>query len=126
MDTVGEGAVELADGRPFVAFAILVAAGSVKAVAAAVPFVVERTRGGRLRRVVRVVSWAGGAFLVVYGSAVAAISAAVLTGVISPEESIDRRGLTGHALLWDPLFVVWGVLLLAGLWLTREGPRPVE
>lgn len=124
MDTVGEEAVELADERPVAAFAVLVAASSVKVAGAVVPVLVERTRGGLVRRIVRAVSWAGGTFLVVYGGAVAVVSAAVLSGVVSPEGPIDRRGLAGHALLWDPLFVLWGVLLLAGLWLTRRPSGP--
>lgn len=119
LDTVGEEAVELADERPVLAFAVLAAAAAVKAVAAVVPALVERTRDGRSRSVVRIVSWAGGVSLVVYGGAITAVSGAVLAGVVSPEGPIDRRAMVGHALLWDPLFAGWGLLLLAGLWLTR-------
>lgn len=36
-------------------------------------------------------------------------------------DTVGSGGLTGHALLWDPLFALWGLLLLAGLWLTRGG-----
>jgi hypothetical protein len=28
--------------------------------------------------------------------------------------------MQGHAMLWDPLFALWGFLLLGGLWLTRH------
>lgn len=122
LDTVGEEAVEMADERPVAAFAILSAAFAVKATGAVVPVLVERARGGLVRRIVRTVSWAAGAFLVVYGRVLTVVSAAVLSGVISVEGPVDRRGLTGHAVLWDPLFLVWGALLLAGLGLTRR-PR---
>lgn len=123
LDTVGAEAVALAGERPMAAVALLVTAGAVKAVAAVVPAAVERTGGGLVRRCVRAVSWAGGTLLVVYGSVLAAVAGAVLTGVISPDGPVDRRGLMGHALLWDPLFALWGLLLLAGLWLTRERAR---
>lgn len=112
----------LSDQRPVVAFCVLLAAALVKGLAAAVPILVERTQRGRRRRVGRAASWLGGVFLVGYGGAVAAVSWAVLADVISPNGPIDRRGLAGHAFIWDPMFAIWGVLLLAGLWLTRT-PR---
>jgi hypothetical protein len=61
-------------------------------------------------------------FLVFYGTALAAVATAVLAGVVTPGGEVDRIGLTGHALLWDPLFAAWGALLLAGLWRTRQDP----
>lgn len=120
LDTVGTGAVEMAEDRPGASFAILLAAALVKGAGAVVPVVVERTQGGFLRKLVRIVSWVGGVFLLLYGTAIAAVSAAVLSGAISPDGPIDRRGMQGHAMLWDPLFAIWGLLLVAGLWLTRQ------
>jgi hypothetical protein len=52
----------------------------------------------------------------------ATVSTAVLTGVIIVPGPVDRRGMLGHAMLWDPLFTVWGATLVIGLWLTRT-PR---
>lgn len=124
LDTVGTGAVELAAERPGAAAGILLAAAAAKGAGAIVPVLVERTGGGRVRRLVRALSWAGGGCLLLYGTTVAAVAAAVLSGVISPDGPIDRRGLQGHAMLWDPLFALWGLLLLAGLWLTRHPGDP--
>jgi hypothetical protein len=122
LDTVGEGALELQRMHPWGAAALLVVVGAIKAAGAVLPLVVEWGSGVRLRRVVRFISWIGGSFLVVYGSVYATLSTAVLTGVITLSGSVDRRGLLGHAMLWDPLFAVWGATLVVGLWLTRT-PR---
>jgi len=78
-----------------------------------------------VRRVIRLVSWIGGCFLLVYGTVYATLSTAVLAGVITVPGGIDRRGMLGHAMLWDPLFAVWGATLVVGLWLTRTPRKSV-
>ncbi|HLL64634.1 MAG TPA: DUF3995 domain-containing protein [Micromonosporaceae bacterium] len=123
LETVGQGAVDQQrDNRPLAASVLLLAA-AVKGAGAVVPVWVEYRGGPRIRRRLRAVSWVGGAVLVCYGSVIAAVSAAVLAGAVSPGGEIDRVGLIGHALLWNPLFACWGVLLLAGLWWTRREPE---
>lgn len=119
LDTVGQEAVRLQAENQWAAFLILFAAAVVKGIAAVVPALTERMQG-RGRKVLRAVSWAGGAVLVAYGNVIAAVSGAVLAGAISPEGAVDRRGHLGHALLWNPLFALWGATLLVGLWLTRR------
>ena len=42
------------------------------------------------------------------------------TGKSSP--SSDHKALAWHAFLWDPWFLVWGLLLAAALTLTRRPP----
>jgi hypothetical protein len=54
------------------------------------------------------------------------VAGLVLAGAIDPDGGFDRQAMIGHALLWDPLFLLWGLLLAAGLGATREtegGPR---
>ncbi len=58
------------------------------------------------RRTVR----AMGFVLAAYG-AVGVIGASLGLAGVGDSETADRAGLWGHALLWDPWFVVWGVLL---------------
>jgi hypothetical protein len=126
LNTVGEGAVELQrDNRP-VAVLVLLFAALLKGAGAAVPLWTEYRGGDALRRLVRGVSWVGGVFLALYGSVLTVLAIAVLNGTITPAGEVDRTGLRGHALVWDPLFAVWGLLLLGGLWWTRPvGPvRP--
>jgi hypothetical protein len=115
--------VDFQRDSPALSALVLLLAAVVKGAVAALPLWVQYRDGPRLRRLVRAVGWLSGVVLVCYGSAIAAVSAAVLAGGISPEGEVDRVGLRGHALLWDPLFAVWGVLLLAGLWFTR-GDNP--
>jgi hypothetical protein len=65
------------------------------------------------RSVPRVVEWAAlaaGAGLTLYGGALVAVGALALTGALG--EPADPRALRWHVLLWDPWFLVWGVLLV--------------
>lgn len=39
----------------------------------------------------------------------------VLAGMIPPGLGYDRPGMIGHAFIWGPLFLAWGVALAAGL-----------
>lgn len=119
LDTVGAGAVELRQAHPRSAGTLLVVVGVVKAAGAVLPVVVEWRSRAWFRRIVRTFSWIGGSLLFVYGSVYATVSAAVLTGAITVSGPIDRRGMLGHAVLWDPLFAIWGATLAVGLWLTR-------
>lgn len=123
LDTVGEGAVRLQRTHPWGAAGLLAVVGAVKAAGAALPVLVEGMPGGRLRRLIRFMSWIGGSFLIIYGSVFAVMSTAVLAGKITVPDGIDRRGMLGHAMLWDPLFAVWGTTLVVGLWLTRRPPK---
>jgi hypothetical protein len=43
----------------------------------------------------------------------------VLVGAIRPTAGYDRLGMIGHAFMWDPLFLVWGVALAVGMAKTR-------
>jgi hypothetical protein len=65
------------------------------------------------RSVPRVVEWAAlaaGVGLALYGGALVAVGALALTGALG--EPADPRALRWHVLLWDPWFLVWGVLLV--------------
>ncbi len=124
LDTVSGQVSGLAAENPVAATAVVGSAAVVKAAAGVVPVVVEASAHGALRRVVRGTSWVGGSFLLLYGGVVAGVAVAVLTGLVDPGGPIDRRAMIGHAVLWDPLFALWGALLLSGLWLTRQRGRP--
>ncbi len=58
------------------------------------------------RRTVRVL----GFVLAAYGT-VGVIGASLGLAGVGDAATADRAGLWGHALLWDPWFVIWGVLL---------------
>lgn len=103
---------------------LLVPVGLVKILAALVPLLLlTRVTGGRrrraLRRVLRGVSWAGAAVLVAWGVLNTVAGNLVLAGAVVPDGGYDREGMIGHAWLWDPMFLLWGVALAVGLWSGR-------
>ncbi|MEY8567275.1 DUF3995 domain-containing protein [Corynebacteriaceae bacterium 7-707] len=105
---------------------LLVPVGLVKILAALAPLLLltRVTGGGRrrvLRRALRGVSWAGAAVLVAWGGLNTVTGNLVLGGVVVPDGGYDREGMIGHAWLWDPMFLLWGVALAAGLWGGRPG-----
>jgi hypothetical protein len=120
--TVGRWAVALVEASPASAAVILGLVGAGKAAAAIIPVLVAHGRMPR-PRLWRAVSWAGGLVLVVYGAVNVAVSGAVLAGVLPSGGGHDADAMIGHAFLWDPLFLLWGAVLLAWLWSSRPGRR---
>lgn len=119
LSTVGSWAVQLAVDAPVAAALGLGAVAAVKAAAAIIPVAVAHDRLG-CPRFWRAVSWAGAVVLIGYGGANTAVSQAVLAGLIEPDGGYDRDAMIGHAWLWDPLFLVWGLALLAHLGWSRR------
>jgi hypothetical protein len=48
--------------------------------------------------------------LMPYGGVLVAVGAVALTGALG--EPADRNALRWHVLLWDPWFLLWGLLLV--------------
>lgn len=66
--------------------------------------------------------WLAAVVLVVWGGASCVLANLALAGLLGDGPQ-DRAALIGHACLWDPVFLIWGLLLLLGL--RRSGPgRP--
>lgn len=119
LDTVGAWATGLAESAPVGAGLVLGVVALLKVAGAVVPVLVERGRlGGRL--IWRRLEWAGGVVLMLYGIANTAVAWAVLLGIVSTADGYDARAQLGHAALWDPLFALWGALLLVGLRRSRD------
>ncbi|WP_223624180.1 DUF3995 domain-containing protein [Microbacterium sp. EST19A] len=114
LPTVGQWAVEALEESPLEAGLLLGGIGVVKALAALIPLAVAygRMPGARFWRAVCAI---GGVVLILYGGANVVVSGAVLLGLVRPEGGYDRQAMIGHALLWDPLFLVWGLALIAWL-----------
>lgn len=116
LDTVG-GTLER-QGRAGNAAVMLAvwAAVALKLIAALLPLIAVRglTKPTR-NRVVWALAWAAAAILTVYGVAHTAVGLLVQAGAISTSATADHRALAWHAYLWDPWFLIWGMLVTAAL-----------
>ncbi len=102
---------------------VLAPVGLVKLVAALAPVQLAR-RGWPVRWLTRSACWLGALVLVGWGGANTVAGNLVLAAVIHPRDGYDRPGMIGHAYLWDPLFLAWGVALGFGLFVSRNrAPR---
>lgn len=115
LDTVGDWAVDLTREQPLLAGLGLGVLGAAKLAAAWVPVLVAAGRVGP-RRIWRRVGWVGGLALVVYGGLNTVIALSVVIGLVHPEGGYDSAAMLGHAALWDPLFLAWGLALVGSLW----------
>lgn len=111
--TVGSIADQFADRRW-----ILVIVGLAKLAAALIPAVVA-VRGTRLG-LLRPVCWVGATALVTWGAVNTLTGSLLALGVLPRPARYDATGTIGHAALWSPLFLAWGVALGAALWLSRS------
>jgi len=122
LPTVGAWAVDAVDRSAAEAGLLLGSVAAVKALAALIPVGVAR---GRVPwpRFWRGLCWVGGSLLLVYGVVNVLVSGAVLLGAVTPDGGYDRDAMIGHALLWDPLFAIWGAALLVWLRLSSGTAR---
>lgn len=80
--------------------------------------------GERLpRRPLLALGWSAAALLVLYGALQVTTLALVAADVVVPDEVLSDRALRWRLLLWEPWFLVWG-LLLAGATLRSQRLRP--
>ncbi len=117
--SLGTDLVEQFQGRQW----LLAPVGVVKLLAALGPLALARS-AWPARRVSRLVCWLGALLLIVWGGLNTVVAHVVLTGVITTDSGFDRPGMVGHAYLWDPLFLAWGVAVAIGLWVSRTPPAP--
>jgi hypothetical protein len=121
LSTVGNWAVDIARRSPLEISLALGAIGLLKAVAAVLPMAIEF---GRVRAPFwRFLCWAGGIGLLAYGGMNVVASNAVLIGLARPTGGYDREAMVGHAVLWGPLFLLWGLSLTVWLGMMRSSRR---
>jgi Protein of unknown function (DUF3995) len=96
-----------------------VGVGAVRVGAVRVGAVRVAAAGSRLPRLIRALTWVEAVILTVYGLILTAVGLLVQAGVISPSANADHRALEWHAYLWDPWFLVWGLLVTAALLRSR-------
>jgi len=116
VDTLNRRIQELtAAGDPGIYIAVWSAA-VLKTVAAVLPLVaLRRVPRPRWNRTVWVLAWAAGAFLTIYGLLQTAMSQLAAAGVIHAPASAVGRPQTWSGYLWDPWFLIWGLLVIAAL-----------
>ena len=73
----------------------------------------------RLPRLIRALTWVEAVILTGYGLILTAVGLLVQAGLIGTPASADHRALAWHAYLWDPWFLVWGLLVTAALLRSR-------
>jgi hypothetical protein len=116
LDTVG-GTLE-AQGRAGSASVVLAvwAAAGLKVVAAILPLLATGSvlRPARLRWL-RILAWVEAVILTLYGLVLTAAGLLVQSGVLSTSANADHRALAWHAYLWDPWFLLWGLLVTTAL-----------
>lgn len=116
LETVGTWTFEMRAAAPIASSVALAAIGVAKLAAAVIPVFAEL---GRMPwpRIWRGISWVGGSVILVWGSVVAAQGWLQVAGAIP---TADMAGAMGRAVLWEPLFAIWGALLLIGLARSRR------
>ena len=71
-------------------------------------------------RVVRAAAWLAAVVLVLYGGVLTSVGLLVQADIVHASTHADHKALQWHAFLWDPWFLVWGLLLATALTLTRR------
>ena len=126
LDTVG-GALEEQGraGNPGIILAVW-AAAVLKIIGAIVPLAAAGVTPGQAvtarSRQMRVLAWLEAAILTIYGLVLTGTGLLVQSGAIVSAANADHRALAWHAYLWDPWFLLWGVLVTAALVRSRQ-PR---
>lgn len=121
LDTVG-GALEAQGraGNPAL-IAVVWVSVALKLVAAVVGVVVvRRWFPGLIGRLAVVVAWTAAVILTAYGGLLTVGGLLVVSGVIHASPDADLRAIRWHAFLWDPWFLIWGVLLSVALIQARQ------
>jgi hypothetical protein len=124
---------ELAVTRPAWFVATLWVTGVMKATAGLIALALVRPWGRAIPpRMVVVAAWGTGVLLALYGGANLAVRAMMGLGVLSTPESMRSAAARWHLLVWDPWWLLGGILFCAAAWTypryhrRRAGDRRAE
>lgn len=125
LDTVGgELAAGGRAGAPLVVAALWMAV-VLKLVAVVLPLLlVTRALPPAYLQIVRVLTWMEAVVLVGYGLVLTTVGLLVQADVVHATADADHRALAWHAFLWDPWFLLWGLLVVTAVSKAR-GSRPL-
>jgi hypothetical protein len=100
-------------------------AAVLKLIAAMLPLLAIRHRGSSPRdRRLWVLAWIAAGVLIFYGLVLTGTGLLVQSGVIHASSNADHRALAWHAYLWDPWFLIWGLLIASALRLSGRARDP--
>jgi hypothetical protein len=125
LDLVGKEIIRLADDRDAGFLIAAWVSGLLKLAGAVLALALVQPWGRRVfpRRLLLAVGWACSALLIVYGAGTVINMLLVVAGGIPVPAEMDWRGFYGHLCLWDPWFLLWGLLLALA---TRNLARPIR
>lgn len=116
LDTVGGTFQQWGRSGSAGALLLLWAVAIAKVVAAALPLLAVHTIGPTsTRRAIWRLAWADGLILGVYGLVFTGGGLAIQAGVVRAAPHADHRAQAWHAYLWDPWFLLWGLLVIVAL-----------
>lgn len=121
LDTVGGSLERDARARGIAVDATIWAVVVLKLIASALPIWATTPDHARTRvRILRRLAGLEAIILVVYGLLLTTVGLLVQVDVIARSAHADQRALAWHAFLWDPWFLVWGLMVAAALGLSRK------
>lgn len=123
-DTVSPGVKELALARVPWFVAVLWITAALKLVAGLLALALVRSWGRFIPRWLLLASaWGTGALLGLYGGLGLVRSVPVLLGVASVPEPVDWTVLRWYVFLWQPYWLIGGILFVTAAWSYRRGAR---
>ena len=115
--TQSDGIQELALARPAWFVATLWVTGAMKAAAGLIALALVRPWGQAFPPwTLAVAAWGAGVLLALYGGANLAVRALMGLGVLSTPESMRSVAARWHLLVWDPWWLLGGILFCAAAW----------
>ena len=120
--TLGSGIQSLADDPGFVAVVWLTGVAKVVGGLFALTLVYPWARWLSPRWKL-ILAWVGGAGLALYGGVQLIIEGMVLGGAMKVSGPVDWEGLRWHVWLWDPWWLLGGVLFLLAAWQYQRARR---
>ncbi|GAA2107972.1 DUF3995 domain-containing protein [Actinomadura alba] len=117
LDTLGGELERLARARDPLMIAMVWLIAGLKLVAAVLGPALVQSWGRRFPRwMLLTLSWGAATVLVLYGGLLVGGQRLVKTGVLEASPDMDWTAFNWHLFLWDPWFLIWGLLLGAVTW----------
>jgi Protein of unknown function (DUF3995) len=114
LETVGEEIEREALAREPDAIALVWVTGGLKVLGAALALALVRPRGPAIvRRVVGLAGWVVGIGLLLYAVANFVQHGLMEAGAIDTPDSLGESAVTWHLVLWDPVWLLGGILFTA-------------